>query len=72
MAVELNDDARVVKLETYIRSISIREFHDLRLAEEAAAKYGQVTWLMDAAGNVTSAIVPAEFAARALQIVPLA
>jgi hypothetical protein len=71
MAVELNDGARVVKLEIYIQSITIREFRDLRLAAAEAESNGAVTWLMDAAGNVTSAIVPAEFAARALQIVPL-
>jgi hypothetical protein len=71
MPVELNDGAEIVKLEVYIQSIPRGEYRDLRLAAAKAEHDGTITWLADAAGRVTAAVVSAEFAARALQSVPL-
>lgn len=71
MAVELSDGVWGIRLRTHLASIGQGEHRDLRLAAEAAAEDGEVTWLEDAGGNVTSAIVPAEFAAKALRVIPL-
>jgi hypothetical protein len=72
MAVQLTEDAEILNLRIYINSIGRGEYRDLRLAALAAERNGQVTWLADGAGNVTAAIVPAEFLARVLQVVSLA
>lgn len=72
MTVELNDGAAVVRLVVSENHLAPGEHYDLRLAADLAARNGQVTWLADLDGNVTSAIVSAEFAARALQSAPLA
>jgi hypothetical protein len=72
MAVNLNSEAEIVRVGVYIRSIPRGEYRDLRLAVDKAEHNGQVTWLLDLANNVVAAIVPAEFADRALRIVPLA
>jgi hypothetical protein len=66
MAADPSDGTAVVRLVVDEGHLEPGEHYDLRLAADLAARRGQITWLADLGGNVTSAIVPAEVAARAL------
>lgn len=61
MAVEPEDGAAVVRLVVTEDHLSPGEHYDLRLAADLAAREGRITWLADLDGNVTAAIVPADF-----------
>jgi hypothetical protein len=72
MAIQLEDGSWGVRLGSRIESLPQGEHRDLRLADEAAWGANEVTWLANADGDVTSAVVPAAWAARALRAFPLA
>lgn len=53
---------RDIRLELYIKSLTIPEHRSLRLAADAAEAYGSTTYLADASGKRIAKIVPLDAA----------